>query len=73
MHYMVFGKLPVLDRLLLEYTLFDPKFSNILAHPFRFLELFDELGFYVGNNTVTKVLSLGGKCLLNVEFAEDPT
>ncbi len=57
---------------LLGYTFFDSKFSNILAHPFCCIELFDELEFYIRNDTVTKVLSLSRKCLLDEEFAEDP-
>ena len=58
--------------LLLGNTFFYSKFSNILAHPFCFLELFNELEFYIRNDTVTKVLSLSRKSLLDEEFAEDP-
>ena len=54
------------------YTFFDSKLPNILAHPFCFLELFDELGLDIRNDTVTKVFSLSRKCLLDEEFAEDP-
>ena len=54
-------------------TFFDSKLSNILAHPFCFLKLFDELRFDVRNDTVTEVFGLSRKCLLNEELAEDPT